>query len=170
MQLSAALKAWQSQKWAVLLHRHRQEPVGIAVLCDAWGAMVRDKRTVNVQDEGLRITREGRHIHEYLLQRAVMRCRPRIGGQVMFQKFGVPRGLENGKKAANVFSASLDFLPLLKEQGHKHISVTLYVEDGLLHSALQKLQSGRHQKICQNLMLEDGKIRQQLADTVWPLS
>ena len=87
----------------------------------------------------------------------------------MFQKFGVPRGLKNGKKAVNVFSAALDFLPLLKEQGHKHISVTMYVEDGLLHSALQKLQSGRHQRICQNLMLEDGEIRQQLVDTDWLL-
>ena len=93
-----------------------------------------------MKGEGLRITREGRYGHEYLLQRAVMRCRPRIGGQVMFQKFGVPRGLENGRKAVNVFSAALDFLPLLKEQGHKHISVTMYVEHGLLHSALQELQ------------------------------
>ena len=169
LQFGVALKAWQQEKWAPLTHRHSQEPLGLAVMTDAWGAMVRDTRTADMRDEGLRITRKGRFRHEYLLMRAVMRCRPRIGGQVMFQKIGVPRGLKLGKEAVNVYNVGLDSMPMLKECGHKNISVTLYVEDGLLHSALKKLQSGRHQRYCEQLFFEDGEMAQQVVDTDWVL-
>ena len=170
LQLSAAVRAWNSEEWASLIRRHEDEPLAVAVMSDAWGTMVRDKQIVNMADEGLRVLRTGHFRHEYLLHRAVMRCRPRIGGQLMFQLIGMPRGLKLGKKAVNVFRAKEEFLPLLKQAGHRSISVTVYVEDGLLHTALEKLVGGYHERYCEQMAIESGPAAaQQLKDTDWPL-
>ena len=115
------------------------EPVLLCYLADGWSCSLTDRSTSEAA-RGCTLRWKG----EYLLERAVVRCRPGMGDSGLRMIMGPPRLLSKGKSAFNVFTAACDFLPLARTLGHEDICMAVYILDGHMYdSCLRKLRA-RH--------------------------
>ena len=121
-----------------------ERPVLMVYQCDGWSCQVR-KDAIAV--EGSHLIRRKTHFrHEFLIERGIVRTRS-AGLQdepdTVHMLFGAPRGLGLGTTSWNIYTACCDFMDLLCAH-HSGLSMTLYVQDGLLFEASLRLFKARH--------------------------
>ena len=84
----------------------------------------------------------GRLRTEFIVQRTIVKAMVE-GNMELGMKIERPRPLA-AKKCNDIFSASCDNCPLLKLSGHKGISISVYLQDGLFSAPFGKRQLARH--------------------------
>ena len=148
-QLSRALRIGEAASQAArelafeAVVANKGRPVLMAYMCDGWSCRVSNDRTVQLGDHCIR--RRGHFRHEFLLERAVLRFRDAgTNEEQVHMMFGPPRGLRLGKTSLNVLTAACDFVPLLRAIGYEGVSITVYLQDGMLFSASLRLFRARH--------------------------
>ena len=144
LSLSAALQRFSSDSYKRLLHAHSTRPILVAYSADGWGASVSDAVAKQYPGSHLRVCRNGRYRHEFLLQRVVYRIDSGPGSCIVGQIFSEPVGLKEGKTALHCFAGCCEFLGTSRFLGHVGISTSVYVQDGALHTALSRLFQSRH--------------------------
>ena len=141
--VSVALQRFSRQEFRQKLHERSERPVLLAFLSDGWGTSISETTAAQFPGSHVRVLRNGRYRHEFLLMRAVYRfadvCAPQVG-----QIFAEPIGLHDGKSAMHIFSGALDFCATVRGMGHVGIATSVYIQDGAMHSALSKLFQARH--------------------------
>ena len=94
------------------------------------------------------MTREGGASHELLCQRAMYRTRDRTtGGWQTVAMIRDPVPLVHGKGAGPVFSAAVEFLPTLRQMGHRGIAIHHYAFDRALHAPLVRRFKQHHARL-----------------------
>ena len=96
-------------------------------MSDGWSTDIRKRASES--SHGVSVQKTGRFRTEFLIQRIIVKA---VVNQEMkmAMKIERPRPLA-AKKCNDIFSAACDHCPLLKLQGHKGISMSVYLQDGL---------------------------------------
>ena len=117
-------------------------PVMSTYSSDGWGA-----KLTTFQRELLgvhcKVNQRGRIRHELCLERALVRQLRPSGEKLCFWA-GVPRGMCNGKRAANFLTAYVDFMPTLAAMGATGLKIQMHNLDGLHAAAFGRLTRGRY--------------------------
>ena len=129
-----------SAKCFRLIREAGTRPVLQTYMSDGWTT---DVRATDTSFAGkTRITRKGRLRTEFALERCVVKAR--LGDHpVQAIKIARPRPML-AKKCIDFWSASCEFMPMLKLQGHQGISLSVYLQDGLFSSCFGKRMIARH--------------------------
>ena len=90
------------------------------------------------------VVRVGKVLHEYLLQRGMVRAKPASGEDQIAFLFTDVLPLSEGKKAWNVFTAGSTLFPLLRKAGHKGICLHHHSFDRAQFTALDRAFRQRH--------------------------
>ena len=136
-------------------------PSMLVVMSDGWGASI--TKTIRLQFPGSHVatTRKGKFRHEFLLQRGLFRSTLLTGHTDLLFLLEEPIGLSKGKKAWNVYVGNQQWLPTLRQLGHKGITLSVYLADGALFTALERKYRARH--------LLHYRSGQDLGDNAWYL-
>ncbi len=143
LKLSLALRRFSYNRFIQLLQEHSERPLLTAYLSDGWGASVTEAVARKFPGTHVRLCRNGRYRHEFLLQRVVYRFDQGLGRQLVGQIFEEPIGLRDGQTALHAFSAACEFISTPRHLGHCGICASVCVHDGALHTALQRLFRAR---------------------------
>ena len=129
-----------SAKCFRLIREAGTRPVLQTYMSDGWTT---DVRATDTSFAGkTRITRKGRLRTEFALERCIVKAR--LGDHpVQAIKIARPRPML-AKKCIDFWSASCEFMPMLKLQGHQGISLSVYLQDGLFSSCFGKRMISRH--------------------------
>ena len=115
-------------------------PCLICFMSDGWALDLRT--TVINKADGVQVRNPFRLRSEFAMQRSIVKTR--VGSDIVLAiKVERPRLLST-KKCIDLWSASTDFCPLLKLQGHTGISVSVYLQDGLFAKPFAKRMQARH--------------------------
>lgn len=117
-------------------------PLLYVYLCDGWSAKVRGD--IKKECGQHVVKRQGHFRHEFLLERALIKCRRADGHEELHMLFGPPRGLRLGKSSWNALTAASEFFPLPRAAGHNGLSLSVYIQDGALFQASLRLMRARH--------------------------
>lgn len=169
IRLSATLQKFMQDDLQRFITRHCEEPVMQVYINDGWSRMLNGKFTSTVKGSHLRVCRNGKLRHEFLLQRGIVRVNSLLGEELANIIVKEPIGMHLGKKTGHVFTASCEFLGTLRQSGCKGICINAYIQDGLLHSSLTRLFTARH--VAYYLSgLDLGDSAAQFQDTDWTFS
>jgi hypothetical protein len=116
-----------------LLYSYSSDAMGIVVACDAHSSGPQQKN----------ITRKGKVLVEFLMQRGMLKSVSAAGEMTMAVLMADPLPLTKGKKAVNMFVAASQFHPMLRRSGHQHISISHVAFDRLLLVPLDRLMKQR---------------------------
>ena len=144
LMVSYAVKRFMRRKLETLIQDSPRDISMLVFMCDGWGASVSETIRDNFPGSHLTVTRKGRFRHEFLLQRAMFRSVDPSDITKIMHLLDDPIGLKLGKKAWNVFIANSEWLPTLRELGCKGITLSIYLADGALYSALERKYRVRH--------------------------
>jgi hypothetical protein len=112
----------------------------IVHMSDGWSTWV--KKSWNSHADCRRVSKQR---HEFVLERVLVKTY--VDGLVsnlqMAMKVGRPRRLAE-RKCWNLFTSSTDFFPLAKAVGHCGITLTMYIQDGLMVASFVRRQTARH--------------------------
>ena len=109
-------------------------------MSDGWSTDIRIQYSSFVGK--IRVTRTGRLRTEFCMQRSVIKAK--IGQHMQCViVMARPRCL-GSKKCADLWSAATDFQPMLKLAGHRGISLSVYLQDGLFAKPFAKRMFARH--------------------------
>ena len=115
-------------------------PLLLIFMSDGWGTDIRSR--VLKEHEGVKVHGRTRLREEFVMQRTLLKTA--VGGDPhMSIKFERPRKLES-QKCLDMYVAACDRFPLLKISGHKSISLSMYMQDGLFAKPFGKLMRARH--------------------------
>ena len=112
------------------MRKHDGLPVMQVYMCDGWSAKV-SSATVDRHEASV-VFRRGHFRHEFLLQRGLRRFRQLNGDTEMCMIVGAPRGLRYGKTSWNVLTSCCEFMGTPRACGHRGISLSIYISDGML--------------------------------------
>lgn len=122
---------------------HDGRPVLQVYISDGWSAKVRGDVKAHIGGDHV-VRRIGHFRHEFLLERGLVKMRDANGAERFHMLFGAPRGLRLGKTSWNVLTAASEFSSMLRASGHHGLAVSVYIQDGMLHSASMRLFKARH--------------------------
>ena len=142
--LATAVGDVMRDRCSQLLEAGKQRAVLNVYMSDGWGKKIRTSVSAKLEGTGVKLIREGRFKHEFLLERSLVRTYSRTAGHALGMEVGPPRGLEFGRASWHLFSAGTQFCPTLRAQGHQGISLSLYLFDGALFSSLYTKFCGLH--------------------------
>jgi hypothetical protein len=166
VRLSAALQQFLRAEFVRLVQYHLDEPISVSYINDGWGRMLTDRVVRKVPESHVRVCRNGKLRHEFLLQRAVLRIDTFTNREVVKILVGEPIGMRLGKKSGNVFTAACEFLGTLRQSGHRGVCINVYLQDGLLHECLTRLFNELYYLSGVDL----GDSAEQFRDTDWTFS
>jgi hypothetical protein len=169
VRLSATLQKFFLDQYQRLVTQHVDEPILIAYINDGWGRMVSDRIVKKCEASFVHVCRNGRLRHEFLLQRAVIRIDTLDNKEIVKMIVAEPIGMRLGKRAVHVFTAACEFVGTLRQMGHCGVSLNVYLQDGLLHTALTRLFQARHELYYMS-GVDLGEMSDQLHDTDWTFS
>ena len=107
---------------------------------DGWSCDMRSRFRAGTGD--VAVQRTGRLRSEFVVQRSIVKAL--VGTEMlMAMKIERPRPLLT-KKCIDVWSAATDHAPMLKLAGHRGISISLYIQDGLFSKPFGKMMRARH--------------------------
>ena len=109
-------------------------------MSDGWSTDIRTR--FRESSHGLDVRRTGRLRTEFIVQRMIVKGVVNSEMQIAM-KVERPRPLA-AKKCIDIFSAACDHCPLLKLSGHKGISVSVYLQDGLFAAPFGNRMHARH--------------------------
>ena len=115
-------------------------PVLQCFMSDGWSCDMRER--VGVSHGGIRVDRRGRMRTEFVLQRAILKCR-RGDQWHLAVKVQRPRPLAS-KKCENLWTAACDFAPVLALSGHSGVGIHVYLQDGLFAKPFARFMTARH--------------------------
>ena len=93
---------------------------------------------------GLTVTRKGKVLQDFLLQRGLLKARPAGGEDQLAFLFTDVLPLKEGKKAGHLFSAAASFFPHLRKAGHMGIAIQHHSMDRAIFSAVGRRLEQRH--------------------------
>ena len=137
--LSAVLEARTMQ----MLETDKDRCLMSCYMSDGWGKKVRTVSTAAA--DGVKVVREGRFKHEFLLERSMLRGFSGTGAPIMSMGFGPPMGMCNGRGSWNIMNAASQFSPALRSLGHDGLSITVYLQDGALFESTFRKWLGLHE-------------------------
>lgn len=109
-------------------------------MSDGWSTDIRTR--ASGQSQGVSVQRTGRLRTEFLIQRTIVKA---VVDQEMKMAFKIERPRPLGAKKCNdIFSAACDHCYNLKLQGHRGISISVYLQDGLMAAPFEKRMKARH--------------------------
>ena len=115
-------------------------PVLQMFMSDGWSCDMMYREASCFEDN--RVESMARMRTEFLLQRALLKCRR--GDELhLAVKIQRPRPLAT-KKCDDVWCAASEFCPVLALSGHKGIGIHVYIQDGLFASPFGKRMLARH--------------------------
>ena len=166
LKLSAGLQKLLADVFDDTVLEHHNTPMLTAYISDGWARVVSDTwcRTIDFDGSHVRICRNGKVRHEFLLQRQLLRCDTFDGNELIKLAMCEPIGLKLGARAVNVFTAACEFRGTLRQGGHFGLCWNVYIQDGLLHSALTRLFLARHELYYRS-GIDLGHLAEQLRDT-----
>ena len=129
-----------SQHCRDVIARAGNRPCLLIFMSDGWSS---DLRTTTVNSAGgVTVDRKHRLRFEFVMQRTIVKTvvDPEV---VMGIKMERPR-LLGFKQCADLWNAACDTCLLLKLSGHKGISVSVYLQDGLFSKPFGRRMVGRH--------------------------
>ena len=117
-----------------------KRPVLAVFMSDGWSCDIRQRVRESAGD--VVVNRTTRLRTEFILQRSMIKTL--IGSDMHFAvKIERPRPLAE-KKCNDIWVAANDHMAMLKLQGHKGISITFYLQDGLMAKPFGKRMQARH--------------------------
>lgn len=122
---------------------HRQAALLYSYTSDGT-PMTTKSRFVHRVGEGRVVKREGGALHEFLVQRAFVKVVFADGSTDARVLLCDPLPLDDGKTAWHLYSAGVNFYPMLREKGHVGIAVSHYGFDRALFTPLEKRMRMRH--------------------------
>ena len=135
--LAYAFRVFQRRRLRELVDCAPYDPAMLVVMADGWGSFISNTVKEAIPGSHLTITRNGKLRHEFILQRGLaVFQRESVSERVML--FEAPIGMGKGRKTGHNYQATCDFLPLLREVGHKGLVLHLYLVDGCLFRSLEK--------------------------------
>ena len=169
MKFCEVVKAHQQHSVAKLItHAH-----GHPLLCSYTSDATPLRTRVRFMNPGgktatLPLVREGKALHEYLLERSFFKKLDKDGVAVPQVIITEPRVLSEGKTSWNLYTAAELSSPHLKSRGHTGISISHYCFDRLAYSALSRKLLQRHALFhhIQKSMSNDHTILDELTDLV----
>ena len=108
---------------------------------DGWSTDIRTRDSSFVGK--VSVSRTGRLRTEFAMQRSIIKAKDQHGVMNCVVVLARPRCL-GGKKCADLWSAAIEFFPMLKLLGHSGISLSVYLQDGLFAKPFAKRMLGRH--------------------------
>ena len=121
--------------------------------------------------DGSRRVRKAGHAVEFLMQKAFLTFRSHSGEKQVQCLFRDPVNLSSGKSAWHSFTAACQFFPMLRVLGHTGITLSHYVFDRALYSALSRRMQQRHSLYYQVTANQEDEGRTTLGElTDWVLS
>ena len=131
---------WEALKLAAVESR---DPLLYTYASDGWGANVPHTHVPRIDDK--QIYRLGMVRCEFLLERAILKSIDRTGEIRSAMKLKAPRSLDNGKACFNIYTAAMDFLPMIKPSCPGNVVMNVYLQDGLHASGFGKHMSATHE-------------------------
>ena len=141
--LVECLKQHLKNKCLALVQTSQGMPVLYSHSADA--TPLKCSTTAVVSSEGASLTRKAKLLHEFLVQRGVVKTRAADNSVSMAFLFADTVPMSAGKKAWNYFSAGATFFPLLRNTGHRGICVQHHSADRAAFDAIDKAYRQRHQ-------------------------
>lgn len=142
-QLVEIIKRHLKNKCLELVQTSQGMPVLYSYSADA--TPLKCASTAVVSAEGASLTRKGKVLHEFLVQRGVVKTKAEDGSVAMAFLFSDILPMSEGKRAWNFFSAGASFFPLLRRTGHRGISVQHHAADRAAFDAIDRCFRQRHQ-------------------------
>eukprot|EP00972_Heterocapsa_arctica_P010843 1588464-Heterocapsa_arctica.AAC.1 len=141
--LVEVLKKHLRSKCMALLRASQHCPVLWSYSSDA--TPLKCTTTAVVSAPGASVYRRGKVLHEFLVQRGVLKARGADGRFEVALLFSDTVPLSAGKKAWNLFAAGATYFPLLRKAGHQGICVQHHAADRLAFEPLDRCFRQRHQ-------------------------
>lgn len=141
-QLAELVKGHLSHKAADLMRASQNRPLLYSYASDAMGIVVACEAHTSGPQQ-MTITRKGKVLMEFLMQRGMLKSSTAAGEMAMATLMADPLPLTKGKKAANMFVAASQFHPMLRKSGHQHICISHAAFDRLLIVPLDRLMKQR---------------------------
>ena len=142
MRACAIIEDMTASKCKRLITEAGDRPVLQVYMSDGWTT------DVNSKDGGfvghVRVTRSGRLRTEFCIQRVIVKSKVGEQDMQLAIKIERPRCLA-GKKCGDLWTAAFDFQPTLKMMGHRGVSISIYLQDGLFAKPFGKRMLARHQ-------------------------
>ena len=95
-------------------------------------------------ESGQTVVRKGGHGTDFLMQRAYLRTSDDKGDPIITCILADPVPMSEGKSATHQYTAAKDFLPLVKEIGHRGVCISHYCFDRAGFAPVSKLLKQRH--------------------------
>ena len=149
--LCESCKAFFHRKVRDLVANFRTEPVLLSYSSDGMPLTV--KHTITKGVAGAKVRRSGGSMHEFLIQRAFLQAAS--GDRAII--FRDPVQLVS-KSADSSFSAAMEFLPTLRELGHRGLAVHHYCWDRAVYSPLERRVKQLHMHVAKQLAVSDASI------------
>ena len=140
--LAEVVKARLEQKSRECLRCLQGQAVMFSYSCDATSFLC--SSFASSSSSGVKIMRQGRVLHEFLMERGFITGFSSTGKQHAAILYRDPLPLSDGKKCANQFEAGCKFYPMLRKAGHEGVSIFHLVADRAVLSSLDKLFRQRH--------------------------
>ena len=112
--------------------------------CDGWATDVLKRVSDGV--EKTLVLRDAKCRLEFLLEHVFLRLRRSHGSDVVTQIAAPARQVDRGKAAWHQFSATCDFVALLRNQITDIIAISMNVQDGLNFSSVSRLERPKGQE------------------------
>lgn len=141
--LAAVVKHYLWQKADSFVRERSTTPLLYTYSSD--GTPLTTVHRYGLQAGGKRFRREGGALHEVLLERGFVKAYALGGALEGCALVGEPRPLDKGKAAWSVYTAAIEFHPLLREQGHEGILISHYAFDRALFDSLERKMRQRHE-------------------------
>ena len=124
-----------------LIARARHRPCLQMFMSDGWSTDIRSRFKSESRGVGVHVT--GRLRTEFVVQRTIVKALVSSDEMQIAMKLERPRPLAS-KKCNDIFAAACDSVPLMKLAGHRGISISLYMQDGLFAVPFGKRMRARH--------------------------
>ena len=111
-----ALKQFQRQEVVEFVKEHAGQPLLYSYSRDCTSTSLHT--TSCLSTDSLAVTRKGRTVQEFLMQRGVFRGLPGSSSKDVCMLFGEPRPMSHGKGQWFVFTAATEFCKLPRSLGH----------------------------------------------------
>jgi hypothetical protein len=131
---------WEALQLSAIESR---DPILYTYGSDGWGATVPESLMPNIC--GHRVFRLGMVRCEFLLERAILKSIDRTGEVRSAIKMKAPRSMDNGKLCFNIYTAAMEFSPILKPQCPGNILMNVYLQDGLHAAGFGKHMTATHE-------------------------
>ena len=136
----AILEDMSAERCRQVIKIANKGPVLQVYMSDEWACDI--TKRVSSQHEDIRLSSRGKIRQPFVLERALVKCKR--GDDVHFAvKIQRPRPLAT-KKCVDMWSAAIEFCPILALTQHKGIGIHIYLQDGLFKKPFGWRMAARH--------------------------